>query len=99
MALLKTINFTVGNKTRFRLDYSEWLEDGSTLASGTAAVLVVVPAITDVIVSAVSVDAQGHLVFFVAGGSVNEVFTIAVQAVDSRGEIKNDTISFSCVAP
>src|ERR1035437_8833113 len=99
MALLKTIIFTVGNKIRFRLDYSEWLEDGSPVASGSAALVAVVPPVTDVVVSAISVDAQGHLVFFIAGGSVNEVFTIAVQGVTSRGEIKNDTISFSCVAP
>src|ERR1035437_9552141 len=98
MALLKNILFTAGNKTRFRLDYSEWLEDGSTLTSGTVTLLGV-PTIVDVVISGAAVDAQGHLVFFVAGGSVNEVFTIAVQATDSRGEITNDTISFSCVAP
>ena len=99
MALLKTIIFTAGNKTRFRLDYSEWLDEGASVVSGTVALLAVVPAITDVVVSGVTVDAQGHLRFFVAGGSINEGFVIAVSATDSRGEIKNDTIAFTCQAP
>ncbi len=97
--LLKNLNFTAGNKIRYRLDYSNWLEDGSTVASGTATLVAQTPAITDVTISGVLVDPTGHLVFFVQGGSVNETFTVAVQATDSRGEIKNDTIAFTVIAP
>lgn len=99
MARLKNLNFTAGNKIRYRLDYSEWLEDGSTVDSGTATLAVQDPVITDVTVSAVLIDPTGHLVFFVEGGSVNETFTVEVQATDSRGEIKNDTIYYTVQAP
>jgi hypothetical protein len=91
---------TAGNKKRFVIDYSDWLDDGVTL---TTATVVMDPAftatVTDVTITGVLVQLGHLLVFFVQGGSVNETFTLDVQIVDSRTEIKNDTIKIAVVAP
>lgn len=89
--------FTVGNTTRYSVDYSVWLDDGVTLISGTAAMGV--PSVADVAITAVSVAPSGKLYFTLVGGSLNENFTIAVSITDSRNGVKNDTCSFQCVAP
>ena len=89
--------FTVGNTTRFSVDYSQWLGDGVTLVSGTAAKQVGGP--SDITVSLVSVAPSGKLYFTLAGGSLNENFVIAVAITDSRGEVKNDTCPFQVVSP
>lgn len=90
-------NFTVGNTTRYSVDYSQWLLEGCTLVSGTA--VMGVPSAADIVISAVSVAPSGRLYFTLHGGSLNELFTIAVSITDSRGEIKNDTCNFACQTP
>jgi hypothetical protein len=89
--------FTIGNTRRYSVNYSEWLEHGETLASGTATMLT--PGINDIVISGVSVAPSNRLYFTLAGGSANEIFTIAVSITDSRGEVKNDTCNFNCVLP
>jgi hypothetical protein len=93
MALARKF-LTVGNKVRYTLDYSYWLEEGVTLATFTA-----VTTDTSVTITDVAVLPSGHAVLFVAGGTLNQPFTVSVQAVDSRGEIKNDVIEFVTHAP
>ena len=90
-------NFTVGNTTRFSVDYSDWLERGDTLVSGTA--VMGVPAASDIVISSVSVAPSNRLYFWLSGGSLNELFTIAVQITDSRGGVKTDVCQFIVVAP
>ena len=84
---------TVGNRRKYIIDYSQWLDLGVTLTAGTATT----PSLT------ASVDTVSHtastLIFFVNGGVLNEIFTIALQITDSNGEIKNDTVEFFVVAP
>lgn len=90
---------TAGNAIWYGVDYSEWLEQGVTLASGTVALNSEFTAtVTDVTISSVSVTASNHLVFKMTGGSVDEVFTLDVQGTTSRGEIKNDTLEFFVIA-
>lgn len=89
--------FTIGNTTRFSVDYSNWLEEGCTLKTGTA--VMGVPSVSDVTITNVSVAPSNRLYFTLNGGSLNENFTIAVSITDSRNEIKNDTCSFNCVSP
>lgn len=93
--LLGNRPFTVGNQTDYSVDYSAWLEQGETLASGTA----VASGVSDITVSKVSVTPSRKLLFTLQGGSLNETFTVALQVVSSRGERKNDTAIFRCVAP
>jgi len=92
---------TAGDHTRYIIDYSRWLEEGVSLATAT---VVMDPAftttVTDITISLVTVLAEHNRVSFVmAGGSVNETFTLDVQVTDSRGETKNDTLHFVIVAP
>lgn len=97
--LLGTKLHTAGNTRRFQIDYSNWLEEGESLSSGT----VVKPpgvALPDITLSpAASVLNSTHLLFTMAGGSANEAFTLNVQITNSRGEVKNDTVGFTVVAP
>ncbi len=83
---------TVGDRRQYIVDYSQWLDPGVTVASGTA---------TATSLTA-SVDTVTHttttLAFFVNGGAINEIFTVALQITDSNSEIKNDTIEFNVVA-
>lgn len=88
---------TVGNATRYSIGYEDWLDDGVSLVSGTAALVGSLP--TDVTITQVAVTPSHRLVFWVTGGSLNETFTVAVRVVDSRGEIANDTVQFYIVAP
>lgn len=91
---------TAGNHTRYEIDYSDWLAEGETL---TAATVVMDPAftatVTDVTISGVAMLPSHKVVFILAGGSLNENFTLDVQATTSRTEQKNDTLQFSVVAP
>lgn len=92
--------FTAGNKTRFEIDYSDWLDEGVTL---TAVTVVMDPkftaTVTDVVISGVLVQLGHKVVFFLNGGSVNETFLLDVRATDSRSEIKNDTLGFTIITP
>lgn len=96
--LLSTKPHTAGNRTRYALDYSNWLDEGESLSSG---VVVIDPAhsVSDITLVAATVLNSTHLLFIMSGGSVNEAFILDVQITNSRGEVKNDTIGFFIVAP
>jgi len=100
MANLGTKNHTAGNLTIYTADYDAWLDDGVSLAAGATVVLdpAFTATVTDVTISSIVVHPR-HITFMLAGGSVNEVFTLDVQVTDSRGEIKNDTCGFRVIAP
>lgn len=92
--ILARKNHTVDNKVFWTVDYDNWLEDGVTIASATVtdddtSVTVGTPVIED-----------GHKIrFFVQGGTLNQAFTVSVAITDTKGQIKNDTIEFTVVAP
>jgi hypothetical protein len=97
--------FSAGATTRYWVDYSYWLEDGRTLSQvdgACTAVLIADPDVpgssvpTDVTVNQIEVTAS-KLYFFVSGGSVNETFTVQVQATDTLGEVIVDTIDFNVI--
>lgn len=91
---------TAGNTIRYEVDYSNWLADGVSLTSAT---VVLTPAFTatvkDITITGVQALVSHMVVFTMAGGSLNETFTLDVQVVDNRGETKNDTVGFNIVAP
>lgn len=89
---------TAGDTSRYIVDYTRWLDDGVSLSAFTVALAAGSPA--DVTISgAILLTEHNRVAFLVAGGSVNENFTVAIQITDSRNEIKNDTLLFSVVAP
>ncbi|MDE2103866.1 MAG: hypothetical protein KGL39_41905 [Patescibacteria group bacterium] len=95
--LLGTIIHTAGNATRRGVDYCEWLEDGRTLSQSGFSAILLSPAPADVTIDRVSATPT-RLYYWVSGGSVNETFTVEVQAKDTLGEVVIDTIDFTVVA-
>ena len=92
--LLGTRRQTVGNVTQYFVDYWEALREGDKVTAAA----VTTPA-TDVTISAITI-LRGHMVsFMLSGGSLNETFTVTVQATDNNSEISNDTINFIMVGP
>lgn len=85
---------TVGNKKRWIVNYCQWLGPGDTLSSCT----VTSSSSTCTVSGAAVLPSANKVVFFLNGGVLNETFTVSVQVTDSRGEIKNDTISFTVIA-
>jgi hypothetical protein len=89
-----------GDHIRYVIDYSNWLEEGESLSDGDVVLAPEFTAtVTDVIVGTAAATPSNCLVFMLSGGSANEVFTLNVQATNSRAEVKNDTIDFTVVAP
>lgn len=90
-----------GNKIRYAIDCADFLEEvNATLTATNLSVALdptndPVPA--DAVISGVEITPSSQIVFFLAGGVVQEVFTVLVQFTDSRGEIKNDSIEFYIV--
>jgi hypothetical protein len=85
-----------GNKTRYEIDYSNWLEPGESLDSGTVVLDPEFTAtVTDVVLTGVEVTPSHKLVFFMETGSVSESFTLDVQVITKNPtETKNDTVEF-----
>jgi hypothetical protein len=98
MALLGQKPHTAGNTTRYAIDYNAWLDPGVTLTAGSVTMDPTTPT-PNISITGVTHTSSNHLLFFVAGGTVNEIFTLDVQITDSRGEVKNDTVRFVVVAP
>ena len=91
--ILGSKQHTVGNTTRWRIDYSRWLDNTATIE--TAAITSPAAALT---VGDTMVLGR-EVVSFLSGGEVNETTTLSVQMTDSLGNVKNDTIVFTVVAP
>jgi len=91
-----------GNKIKYTIDCSDFLEDVNATLTETNLTVQLDPANdpapTGVVISGVAITPSQAIVFFLAGGAVQEVFTVLVQFTDSRGEIKNDSIEFYIVA-
>lgn len=84
---------TVGNRRRYQINYSDWLDEGVTVASATVNSSSQTAPIDGVTV------AGNRVIFFVNGGVLNEIFTASIQMIDSKTGIKNDTMEFFVVAP
>ena len=84
---------TVGDRRKYIVDYSQWLDTGVTLTAGAASTASLTASIDTVSFTA------STLIFFVNGGIINEIFTVALQITDSTGEIKHDTLEFFVIAP
>lgn len=105
--LLGHKKFTLGNEVQYTVDYSkkghldaytlfpiEPLRDGDSIVSAT-----VNASASDVTVGSPAV-VEGHkVVFLLGGGSLNELFTVAVSITTNTTETFVDTISFHVVSP
>jgi hypothetical protein len=94
MALLASRNQTVSARTRWVVDYSDWL------CNTTLATWALVSSSTTAAVDAGAFNPeQTQVIFFVIGGVLNETFTVTLTVSDSLGQIRIDTINFTVVAP
>lgn len=100
MPILAQKPHIAGNKIRYRVDYSNWLDTGATLSTVTNACTVALAAgaPADVTLTGLQVNSD-HLYFFVSGGSAGETFAVIVSITDSRGEIDNASVAFFVVTP
>lgn len=92
--MLRTQNFTAGNKIKFTVDYSDWLDEGTTITAFT-----VTSDTADMVVSGVVINPTGTVAFYVAGGTVGEVATMRLAMTDTRSNLKHDTVILTVVAP
>lgn len=93
--LLAKRNFTVGDKRLFTVNYEEFLEPGETMVSGSAS-----SSSSSAVITYHGLNpSQTKIQFYVSGGTLNETFTITLQATSSKGQIINDTIEFLTVSP
>jgi hypothetical protein len=93
--LLGTKAHTAGNQIRYAVDYLDWLDEGVSIVSAT-----VVSTSNTAIVNNVTVSqSKNRVYFYLDGGVFGEQFQVAVQATDSRTEVKNDTINFFIPMP
>jgi len=84
---------TAGDTKRWRISYAKWLANAVNIAT---AVLTSSSATCTVDDSVVLGD---EVVFFLTGGVQGENVTVSVAMTDTDGNVKNDTILFTVVAP
>jgi hypothetical protein len=84
---------TAGDVRRWTIDYDAWLDNTATIEQFTAAS-------SSATCTIGQTSILGHqAIFFLSGGIVNEQLTVTLVMTDSLGNIKNDTINFTVVAP
>lgn len=93
MALLGSKAHTAGDTKRWTVDYSDWLDNAASITD--------IEALSDsdtCTVNDVTTDGPS-IVFFLTGGELNERLIVSLTMTDNFGNIKHDTIAFTCVAP
>jgi hypothetical protein len=93
MALLGSKQHTVGDTKRWTINYEDWLDNAAVIQD----IAVQSDSLTCTIGDS---DISGpNVIFFLVGGALNERLTVSLTMTDSFGNIKHDTIAFTCVAP
>jgi len=87
---LGTFIKTPAERKRYAVDYSNWLETGETVSSYT-----ITPTSGLTISSSTLTTGNTVLVFFVAGGTAGQQYTLDILANTSGGQIKEDTVLFN----
>jgi hypothetical protein len=84
---------TAGDTKRWRIGYSRWLANAVNIASAIITSSSTTCTVDDTVVLG------DEVIFFLTGGVQGETVTVSVAMTDTDGNIKNDTIYFTCVAP
>lgn len=84
---------TAGDTRRWRIDYSRWLANAVDIATATLTSSSATCTVDD------SVVLGDEVVFFLTGGVQGENVTVSVMMTDTDGNVKNDSIVFTVVAP
>lgn len=91
--LLGSKKHTVGDVRKWIIDYSHWLDNAAEILSAT-----VTSSSTTCTIGTHTVVGR-EVIFFLEGGVLNEILTVTITMTDTFGNVKNDTLSFTVVAP
>ncbi|HEX6825733.1 MAG TPA: hypothetical protein VF077_05385 [Nitrospiraceae bacterium] len=91
--ILGSKTHTVGDTKLWRVTYDRWLDNTATITAAT-----VVSSSTTCTVTTPTVLGR-EVTFYLNGGDPGETLTLSIRMTDSLGNIKNDTILFTVVAP
>jgi len=90
--LLASRSHTAGDTKRWTVRYDEWL-DNTEIAQ-----MEVVSNLPSCTIGNITILGT-EIVFFLSGGNVNEQLTLTLTMTDDLGNIKQDTVAFTIVAP
>lgn len=91
--LLGSKQHTAGDTRRWRIDYSRWLANTVDIVDAVVTSSSITCTVDD------SVVLGDEVIFFLIGGLQGETLTVAVAMTDTDGNVKNDTIAFTVIAP
>src|SRR4051812_49944374 len=90
--LIASKRHTEGDTKRWTVNYENWLDNAAKIESVDVQSSSDTCTVNDVTTSGPNV------VFFLAGGVPNERVTVSLVLTDSLGNVKHDSITFTCVA-
>ena len=91
--LLGSKQHTEGDTKRWRIDYSRWLANAVNIESA------VITSSSATCTTEDSTVLGDEVVFFLTGGVQGETLTVSVVMTDTDGNVKNDSIAFTVIAP
>ena len=92
--LIASKSHTAGDTRRWTVQYGRWLDNAAQIQA-----MVVSTDSIDCTVQPTPKILGTDVEFFLTGGTVGERVTVTLKMTDDRGNVKNDTIRFSVVAP
>lgn len=95
MTLLASKQHTVGDTRRWTVRYKRWLDNTVGIKTITA----VSSSTTCTIGTPAPVILGQDVQFYLTGGALNETLTVTLTMTDTIGNVKNDTLVFTVVAP
>lgn len=95
MTLLASKQHTVGDTRRWTVRYKRWLDNTVNIQS----INVTSSSPTCTIGASAPVIVGSDVQFYLTGGALNETLTVSLAMTDSIGNVKNDTVAFTVVAP
>jgi hypothetical protein len=93
MALLGSKSHTAGDTRRWTIRYGDWLANTATIET----VDIVSSSSTCTVGTATILGTDVE--FLLSGGTVGERTTVTLTMTDDLGNVKNDTVVFTVVAP
>lgn len=94
--LLGQQQITTGDKRRYQVDYTQFLQFGEVLTTSSVSVN---SGATSTASGAYFDVTETQLYFFVVGGKLGESFTVSIQVGTNFGEVVNDTIAYMVISP
>lgn len=93
MAILASKQHTVADTKRWTVSYDKWL-------ANTAKIQQIDVQSDSNTCTVGAIEILGNdVTFLLSGGTLNERVNLALVMTDDRGNIKHDSIAFTCIAP